>query len=537
MTLLPAERGVEINHEATPYSAGSYVYGGRRIMNKMGILNQIKLNRTASLLAEAQELDFFRRIIEEVNARNYPRLAALGTEHSLSLGPLYRVLENKAAEVMRHDVMPKSCEIALLELILSSRAEERRLTNLAPPAELDENEVVGLYFLLFTPQFGETEMERLNTLLEELNLRKMRDYIFDRGLQRWFNIRYRMIKAAPEKNLPINQIIEEIGLPVLFDESLVLRHYVAKRMENDTQARDMKEDLYLENSMRAEATEKLHQMYLLFENYPCDFLHFKELLLELSMEEELARIELEGISQLKDYIRAKSVIGAQEVALRYDFVAPATAGDDLVAARKTIAGSFLSQALKSKKGKIFLRAEALYNLNSNLRSGQCFQLPYGYLLALLRTADQADHYLFGRYNSRLEQVTFALGALGAFVCQDSGQKAARGFIRSYMETLAGEIRVGNAVKKTLYALPIILGLAAMVGMVYYFTAGGIAGAIALAAAISAIGVAIAAKNGYDEEVTAASHERIPEYLCRQQGKVIHTALNVEPLPQAETRIE
>jgi hypothetical protein len=183
MATMLADKSVEFRPENI-YSTGSYVYGGRRIMNKNGILNQIKLNRTSSLLADSQEIDFFRRIIEEVNARNYPRLAALGTEFSITLAPLYRNLEKKAVEIFRSEVMPKSCEIALLQLMLSSGADERRLTNLATQVELDEQDAVSLYFLLFSPQFSEKDIERLNQMLEELSLAKLRDYIFERGLQR-----------------------------------------------------------------------------------------------------------------------------------------------------------------------------------------------------------------------------------------------------------------------------------------------------------------------------------------------------------------
>jgi len=533
---MPVEKKVE-KAGGFAYSYGSFPYGGRRIMNKNSILNQIKLNRTSTLLAESQEVDYFRRIIEDVGARNYPRLAAIGNEYGITLAPLFRALEKKAVEIFRQEIMPKSCEIALLQLMLSSKADERRLINLAPQQELPEQTVVDLYFLLFSAQFSDSDIDQFNGMIDEYGLKKLRDFIFDNGLQRWFNIRYKMVKVAPEEDISINQVIEQISLPVIFDESLVVRRYVTLRLEKDTRARDMKEDLYIENSLRVEAGEKLRRLYEMFDFYPCDFVRLKEILIDLNMHEELCRIELEGINHLKDYVRNRSVIGAQEVALRYDFVAPATSGVDLSAARKAVSASFLSQALKNKKGKVFLRAEALYNLNSSLRSGQCFHLPNGYLLAILHTADQVDHYLFGRYGSGVEQSSFALGAIAAFLCQETGQKAVRSIVLGYMESLAGEIRVNNAIKKTIYALPLILGLAVMVALVYYFTIGGIAGSLALGSGLAAIGVAIAAKNGYDEEVTPSSHERIPEYLSRQQGKVVMTSINTETLTQAEMKAD
>lgn len=502
-------------------------------MTKNTILNQIRLNRAAGLLSEGMELDYFPRIIEEINARNYPRLAALSVDYGISLTPLYRVLERKASEFLRADTMPRSCEIAVLQLILSPQAGERRLTALAPPKELDEQDIVSLYFMIFSPQFSEDDIGRLNTMLEEFNLKKLRDHIFDHGIQRWFNSRYRSVKSTPEENLMVHQVIDEIGLPVVFDENLAVRRYVSLKMERDSRARDMKEDLYLENSLRTEAAEKIRRLYELFENYPCDFQRMKEMMLDLRMERELTTIELEGINHLKDYVRSKSAIGAQEVALRYDFVAPATSGDDLAQARRTIAGSFLGQALKSKKGKIFLRAEALYNLQSDLCKGHMHQVAGGYLIAILSTADQSEHYLVCRCSARSDQVNFALLVIGSFLCHPSSLKAARVVVKAYMESLAGEIRAMNALKKTLYSLPLVLTLALIVGMVYFFTLGGVAGSVALGAVITLIGAGIAAKNGYDEDFTPSSHERIPEYLCREKGKVTPAQLNAETFAQVE----
>jgi hypothetical protein len=216
-------------------------------------------------------------------------------------------------------------------------------------------------------------------------------------------------------------------------------------------------------------------------------------------------------------------------------VTPAVGGADPAEARRAIRNSFFSQAQKSKKGKVFLRAEVLYNMQATVREGRCFQLSDGYLLVMLNTADQGEHYLFGRYPSRPEQVSFALCCLGNFFLAGSDIKAARQVVKTYMDQMASDIHVTNAIRKTLIALPLIVGLASMISLLYYFTIGGITGSLLVGGGILFIGTGIAAKNGYDEDFTPASHEKIPDYLHRQQGKIVPTSINVETFSHSEQK--
>ena len=70
----------------------------------------------------------------------------------------------------------------------------------------------------------------------------------------------------------------------------------------------------------------------------------------------------------------------------------------------------------------------------------------------------------------------------------------------------------------------------MIGLVYRFALGGGFESVVLGGGILLIGVAIAFKNGYDEEITPASHEKIPDHVNRHHGKVVLGPVHVDAKP-------
>ena len=499
-------------------------------MKKNYIRDQVKLGLVDKLTVAAENIEFCHRIVEEIRRRNYTNLAKISVEYGISLSPLHRVLEIKAQEFLKGDQMPKSCEISVLERMLSSRADEMHLINLTGYKGLSDSDVLELYFLIGHPQLGETEIKRLNELIDTYEMKGLRDYIWDQGLQKFFNARYHSLKGVPEKEMSVKRIGEELTLPAIFDEAQVVKNYVEKKMKRDSGARDIKQELQQENTLKNDADEKLQNVYQMFGEYPCDFSGLREALLELSMDREVARIEEDGISVLRDYIRSKGVIGAHEVAMQYDFVCPVSDSEDLDRARRAISSSFFNQASKSDKGKVFLRKEALYNLHSGVRSAQGFSFSSGYILCIISTEDQGKHFLFGCYPSRREKETFILKCLSCFYLCESYQAAVIRIVRDYIAALAGNIRLNNAIKKILIALPLVVGLGLMIGLLYWIALGERFESLVVGGGILLIGVAIAGKNGYDEEITPASHEKIPDHVNRHHGKVVLGPIQVDAKP-------
>jgi hypothetical protein len=500
-------------------------------MKKSYIRDQLKLGFLEKLTAESENLDYCQRVVEEIRRRNYAGLTALSTEYGISLAPLYHVLEINARKYLKGDRMPRSCEIVVLELMLSSRADEMHLVNLSGERGLSETEIIELYFLICNHQPGESEIKRLNELIDSHELKNLRDYIWDQGLHKFFNARYRTLKGIPEAELSVKQVAEALSMTVVFDEVLVVKSYVEKEMKSQVQAKDIKEELYCESTLKNSAFEKIEKIYRMFDNYPCDFGYLREAMLDLDMNEEVAQIETDGISMLKDYVRSKSVIGAHELARCYEFVCPVVSSDDMDGARRAISSSFLSQASKSNKGKTFLHREALYNLRSGVRTGRCYRLSSGHLICVFNTEDQGEHYLFGYFPSHREQDTFVLKCLSYFYLCETYQAAVIRVVKDYINSLSGNIHLSNALKKIFVALPLGLGLGLMIGIIFSFVIGGIFEAFVVGGGILLIGVIISGKNGYDEEITPASHERIPDHVNRHHGKNIMGPVSAEVKPE------
>ncbi len=498
---------------------------GVPLLNKHQIKEQLKLGRLAALQEEGQELDWFQALAGELVARNYQGLKTLSYEYGLSLSLLGRYLEHRAAEVFKEGRMPRCCEIATLRLMLSTRAESKNLVSLYGARELDEAEARRFYFALFDL----TPRRELSALAEEFEVPRLYELVWEKGLQRFFNFRYRQLKGVPDKELAVTEVIAALGLTALFDEHRIIRRYVELR-DADRKG-DLRDNLAAENALKNEAAARFQLFREMFEQYPCDFRRLRRVMAELRLEEELDAVEREGLEHLKDYIRAKAVIGAHEVALQYELVCPAVSGDDLEYARRKISGSFYSQGLKSKKGRQFLRTEVLCNLQLPFVGARCFAFPGGYLLAVILGAEGDEHYLYGRFPSKYEQQGFLQHCLGQLCSHGTVSRAVQRVVARYLEELTGDLQVSNAIRKVLFALPLVLGLSALIGVLYFLTLGGVVEAAMIGGLIMLIGMGIAAKNGFDEEIKPAGHEKIPSYLVRRKGKVAAAPPAAETAPE------
>ncbi|MFH1069970.1 MAG: hypothetical protein V1794_10170, partial [Candidatus Glassbacteria bacterium] len=432
------------------------------MFTKNYIRDQIKTSRYAALVEQGQPKDYFRRIIEEISARNYTGLLTIGHEYALALGPLDRMLDRKISQYYSFEQMPKSCEIQALRLMLSPAAEKLRLEPLGTGREPEDSSVRRLYFFILGAR---TDPDTI-ALIEESGLERMFLFIWNEGLRRYFNARYHALKGIPPRELEVFKVIEELPLPVILDEDGLIRRYTETTAVELEEAKDLRDQLAQESSHKSEALIKIGAVYQAFDKEGINYRDLKKAMLEAGMEVEAAAIEQEGLSSLRDYIRKHGVTGAREVALRYDFVCPAVSESEPVQARHAIATSFYSQAAKSRKGRFFLRSEVLCNMQSMVSSGESWKLPGGYVMSMVHTIDGEDHYLFGKYPSRDEENTFNLVTLGNFYFHEMPIKAVSGVVRYFIDSLAGGIRMNNAIRKMLIALPIVLGLAALVGILY-----------------------------------------------------------------------
>ena len=491
-------------------------------MNKNIIKAHLQQNTLNALLTGAVEIGYAEKILEQINKRDYSGLADVSSEFNISLQPLYKVLETRGVEYLKGDRMPVSCEIAVLRQMLSMRAADLKLIDVYEGKKIHENIIHNLFFLIFSPRISGGDIDKLYEILESNQLKRLRNYIWDQGLMKYLNNRYVMEKELPETQLSIVQVVEEIGIKKIFNEDQIVKRYLnlIDTGKKGILESGLKEDLHEVHFHREKVIKGLEEISGMIENYPCDFGDLRKMMREIKMDDEIAAIESEGIMILKDYIRSKSVTGSQDVAEMYGFIAPLTSSDEPSVARNMICASFVIQALKAEKGRVFLRKEALYNIIPKLSTCRAFLIQGSHILLVVKTSEKAEHYFFGQTLSSFDQEQFIVNCLANFYRVDAYQQAIKNFIYGYVHSLASDIRMNNAFKKVAIAFPLALGLAAMVGVIYFFTLGGLSMTLAVAACIFAIGVIIAAKNGYDQKITPSSHEKIPEYYSRAHGSLV-----------------
>ena len=126
-----------------------------------------------------------------------------------------------------------------------------------------------------------------------------------------------------------------------------------------------------------------------------------------------------------------------------------------------------------------------------------------------------------------ERNSFVALCLAEVYRYDSLQQAAHQIILHYLRSFSGAIRLKNALKIALIALPVVALASLMVGWIYKYTLGQTFGAFLIGGALAFIGEAIAARNGYCRKVKPENHEKIPEYLIRQRGVLKIMPVSVE----------
>ncbi len=493
---------------------------------KAQIRDQIKIARYNRLIEQGEEVVYFSRIIEAIAAGNYSALLTISFEFGISLGPLNKALDTLARRVYRFDRMPLSCELETLRILLSPDAGKLQLEQLGSAKEVSDSQVRRLYFLITGAANPGTVMEFVHTL----ELEPLFRFIWSRGMQKYLELRYRVLKGPLEEDLGIREIIGQIGLPAIFDEAMLIQRFSDQSDKQNSEGGGIRDQLAHESVIKAEALTKISTVFRLLNSGEIDFEKLERAMNDAGMELEISNIQKAGIEVLADYVRANSVTGARAIALRYEFVCPGALESDLAPAGASIAGSFFNQSRNSKKGRFYLRSEVLYNLRPFIASGACHRLPGNYMLALLRAVDGEEHYLICKQSSRQDQDLFNIRMLANFYLHGKPRKAVARLINDYLELNSGGIRTMQAIRKVLFASPVVVSLAVLISILYYIVFSAMGESILIGAGLLLIGSLIAAKSGYEEEINPLDHQKIPSYLSRKDGKVTATTQSLDLNP-------
>jgi hypothetical protein len=512
-----------LNGETRPVGNSRFTNGDAPMYTKAQIRDQLKIARYSRLAEQGEEFDYFSRIIEEINDANYSALLTISYEYGISIGPLNRVLDQRARTLYQLDRMPRSCELETLRIMLGPDAGELKLESLYGGKEASDNQVRKLYFIISDAVNPGAAME----FVRSLKLEALHRFVWSRGLQKYLEVRYRVLKGPLEGELGIRDIINQLGLPAIFDEAMLIQRFTGQDEKHNGEGIDIRDQLAQDNVIKAEALSKINTVYNILNTEEIDYEKLERAMADAGMELEISNIQKAGIEILADYVRANSVTGARAIALRYEFVCPAVSESDLVEAGTSIARSFYNQSGNSKKGRIYLRSEVLYNLRPFVASGTCHRIPGSYLLAMVTAIDGEEHYLICKQNSKLDQDTFNTRLLAYFYLHDIPQKAVIRLISYYMEAMSGGIRTMQAIRKVLFASPIVISLTGLVSILYYVVFHAAGESMLIGVVIMLIGSMIAARNGYDEAIDPIVHQKIPSYIARKDGKVTATTKSLD----------
>ena len=135
-----------LNGETRPVGNSRFTNGDAPMYTKAQIRDQLKIARYSRLAEQGEEFDYFSRIIEEINDANYSALLTISYEYGISIGPLNRVLDQRARTLYQLDRMPRSCELETLRIMLGPDAGELKLESLYGGKEASDKQVRKLYF-------------------------------------------------------------------------------------------------------------------------------------------------------------------------------------------------------------------------------------------------------------------------------------------------------------------------------------------------------------------------------------------------------
>ncbi|MBN2289619.1 MAG: hypothetical protein JXQ83_09835 [Candidatus Glassbacteria bacterium] len=487
-------------------------------MSKSDITELLK-KKDLLIHSYGKEVDFIKLVVERINERDYAGLVAVSQKSGVPLKPLYEVLANKTLEYMKTGQLPRSYEYYVLELMFSGKGESARLADLSGGHSMEEAKVRELHFLLTTTPFGEKQVSRLKSIIQDWDLSPLQHFIWELGLGNFFSERARELGSSREGGMTVKQVMEKHDLKDVFAEDQLIDDFIYFEKEKKQFADGIKTDLYLEKTSREKVEGRLEKLYALFESYPCDFDRLKEQMIDLHMNRQVAKIELDGIDAFRKYIDENWTVGAGAVARRYGFSWHGETGDSTGEDLKKVNENFLNQAVLNKKGKSFLCWEAVLNNYRMFHAARSYVFPGRYLVVVFSPEEEEEHCLYGYYPLDEERNSFFARCLAEVYRYKILEQSAQQLILQYMEEFSGAVRIKNAVRIALLALPVVALVSVMVGWIFHYTLQHTLGSVLVGGVLFLIGEAIAARNGYSRKIKPDSHEKIPEYVVRQRGVV------------------
>jgi hypothetical protein len=495
-------------------------------MSKKDITDLLK-KKDVMVQSHAKELDFIRLAVERINNRDYAGLISIAKQNGVSLKPLYQVLANKTMEYMKKGLPLRSYEYYVLETMFSGRSERGLLVNLGGERPMEEVKVRELHFILAASSFGEKDVSRLKHYITENNLHKLQEFIWELGLTEFFQGIYKELRNDFKETMTASEMLESVSLQELFGEEQLIEDFVYFEKKDSQYAKGVKTDLLIEKASREKAAELLEKLYALFQSWPPDFDRLKELMTALHMNRQVTKIELSGIDAFRKYIAEHWAVGARAVAMNFGFSWLGVSEGQSEADLPKVNESFLNQAPLTTKGKSFLCWEALLNNTKRFYSAKSYLFTGRYIMVLISPEEEEDHHIYGYYPLDEEKNAFFGSCLAEFYRCENPFNAAQQIILQYMQSLSGSIRLKNAIRIAILALPIVAIVSLMLGWVYNYSLDHVLGAVLVGGALFLVGEAIAAKNGYSRKIKPSSHEKIPEYVVRHLGIVKIMPISIE----------
>jgi len=494
-------------------------------MNKKQILEQLK-KKDYLQGVKSSELTFFHQLFDKIREYDYDGFVQSARQNGIDLGPVFTVLEAQATERLKTEACLRSYELYLLETMFPDPGQNQEASGPGTIQPLERGKIRKLYFALSAPGFGQNHVDRLKYYISEWGLKGLEQYAWQKGLLRYFNERYHELTDFPEGEYPIEEIIRKASLPELIEEEKLVEDFLFDEAEKSKRQDGIKDDLLLEQQGREKAETLLESLYALFDQSPVDPAKIRELMLKLHMKRRIETIEKNGLLHLREHLQKNWLEGATEVARRHNFNVPQSLDSgDSKWSMGIVNRSFLNQALQSGQGKVFLRREGMLAQAVPPQSARCFHLEGSYLLLTIAPFEQEEHFVFGLFPSAREQSLFLANFLEKYFQTGGTRQAAAQLVRHYLGIFSGQIRLGNAIKAGVFAFPVVIITALLVGLLYKLTVGNTGEALLLGGGIIMLGGAIAAKNGYSQKIRPEDQEQIPDYTMREKGVIKSMPLN------------
>ncbi|OGG03373.1 MAG: hypothetical protein A3F83_09385 [Candidatus Glassbacteria bacterium RIFCSPLOWO2_12_FULL_58_11] len=472
-------------------------------------------------------------MFECIGQLDYEGLIRAAVDGGIDLEPIYQALESRTVERLNGGLLPRAFEYTVLEMLFSESGGEKegtRPVNLVQP--LAENKIRELFRVLGAPRFEENQKARLKYYLEAWNLQGLRAFLWEKGLTEYFNERFSKLHALPETRLTLEEILEKSGPAEILDEKMLVENFVFDQASGLKYEEGLKESLYQQQQSEETAADLLQKLYGTFESKPLNYENIRKGMLELHMEHVVEQIERRGMTILYRYIKENWLLGAREIALRHNFALPGELETQAPeAALQSVKLALLSQAETGGESiRKFLRWEAILSHSQPVHSGHCYVLGGGYLLMAVSPVEEREHYLFGQYLTDKEKGAFLRDFFMHYFSSKNLRACAARLSGQYMRELSGNIRVKNALRIAMFALPVVLIVSAIVAWLFKLTQENAGGGLLIGMALTLLGEAIAARNGYAMQVKPESHEKIPGYAIREEGVLKYMEWGAETSP-------